>query len=140
MLPEQLRNAFQDTVTPRPDAVLSPVLVATALNPSNLAIQPTDVFDNPLGRLYGAFTYDNLQDGVRWSALWYHGDNVVCFETKPWDGGTGGYGYTECLPEGGWLEGSYEIQVFIGDQWKSSARFEVRGAPATATPSPSATP
>ena len=55
------------------------------------------------------------------------------FDHGVWDGGTGGYGYTECLPEGGWAEGSYEVQVFIGDQWKSSARFDVLGDPATAT-------
>lgn len=135
VLPERLLLLFQDTVTPRPEALLSPVLVSTRLNASNLAVEPSESFDNPVGKLFGAFTYDGLDDGVRWSALWYLGDTILCFETKPWDGGTGGYGYTECDPEGGWPAGTYEIQVFIGTKWMVSGRFEIRGEPATATPS-----
>ena len=132
-LPERLLLVFQDTVTPRPEAVLSPILVAVRLTAFNIPVRPAEVFDNPLGRLYGAFSYDHLDNGVRWTALWYLDGEAVCFETKPWDGGTGGYGYTECLPEGGWAEGEYEIQIFIGTTWQESTRFEMRGTPPTAT-------
>ncbi len=132
-LPERLLLAFQDTVTPRPEAVLSPILVAQRLTGFNIPIRPAEVFDNPVGRLYGAFSYDHLDNGVRWTALWYLNGEPVCFETKPWDGGTGGYGYTDCLPEGGWAEGEYEIQIFIGTTWQVSTRFGIRGAPPTLT-------
>jgi hypothetical protein len=140
MLPEAAQLVFQDTITPDPDAALSPILVATRLTNFNIPIKPAEAFDNPVGRLYGAFSYDHMTDGVRWSAVWYRDGTPICFETKPWDGGTGGYGYTECLPEGGWPEGSYEIQMFVGTQWRVSARFEIRGAPPTATVTPSPTP
>jgi hypothetical protein len=133
VLPETLLLAFQDTVTPRPEAVLSPILVAQRLTNFNIPIRPAEVFDNPVGRLFGAFSYDHLDNGVRWSALWYLDGDPVCFETKPWDGGTGGYGYTDCLPEGGWAEGRYEIQIFIGTTWQVSTVFEIRGDPPTAT-------
>ncbi len=141
MLPESLLLLFQDAVTPRPEAVLSPILVATSLTNFNIPIQPAEAFDNPVGRLYGAFSYDHMTDGIRWSALWYHDGQPVCYDgTKPWDGGTGGYGYTECFPEDGWSEGEYEIQVFIGTQWQVSARFQIRGAPPTRTLTPSPIP
>jgi type VI secretion system secreted protein VgrG len=139
-LPESLQLLYQDDITPEPEAILSPILVATSLTSFNIPIDPAEAFDNPVGRLYGAFSYDHMTDGVRWSAFWNSGEETVCFETKPWDGGTGGYGYTDCLPEGGWPEGEYEIQVFIGTEWEVSTRFQIRGALATATLTATATP
>ena len=124
---------YQDDPTPQPEAVLSPILVATRLTNFNIPIEPADSFDNPVDRLYGAFSYDHMNDGVRWTAFWNRGGETICFETKPWDGGTGGYGYTDCLPEGGWPEGEYEIQIFVGAEWEVSTRFLIRGDRPTAT-------
>jgi hypothetical protein len=140
MLPESLRMLYQDDITPEPEAVLSPIQVTTRLTDFNIPIQPAATFDNPVGRLYGAFSYDHMTDGVRWTAFWNLDGETICFETKPWDGGTGGYGYTDCLPDGGWREGEYEIQIFIGTDWEVSSRFTVRGEPPTATLTPSPTP
>jgi hypothetical protein len=68
--------------------------------------------------------------------LWYRGEEVVCFESKLWDGSTGGYGFTDCTPEA-WIPGEYEVRMFVGELWKVSARFTVLGAGTpTATPSP----
>ncbi len=134
-LPERLQVFFQETVTPRPEVVFSPILIAERLTPGNLAIDPKEEFDQPPAVLYGAFSYDNLDNGVRWTALWYFGDEITCYESKPWDGGTGGYGYTECSPPEGWRVGEYEVQMFAGTQWRVSARFTVTAIRPTATPS-----
>jgi hypothetical protein len=139
VLPEQIRVLIRETVTPRPDAVFSPIQVATSLDNGNRAINPADTFDNPLAKLYGAFTYNNLQDGVVWTAIWYRGDEVVCFESMDWEDGTGGFGFTDCQP-GQWFPGDYEIQMFLGEEWKVSTRFSVVGEPPTATSTPSRTP
>jgi hypothetical protein len=137
-IPDDLMVLFNQTVTPDPRAVLSPIDVATRLDRSNQAINPSDNFIAPNGSLYGAFTYNFMQDGVRWTAIWYHQGEVACTDTSVWDGGTGGFGYTECDPKGGWLPGNYEIQMFVGTQWKVSARFDVLSG--TATPTLSVTP
>lgn len=134
-IPDDIRVLFRETVTPDPRAALSPIDVAARLDRSNRAVQPADSFVTPTGKLYGAFTYNFMQDGVRWTAIWYLGSAVICLETKPWDGGTGGFGYTECEPQAGWQPGSYEIQMFVGTEWKVSARFEVLSG----TPTPTAT-
>lgn len=131
-LPGEIRVLIRESQTPLPDAVFSPLLIARRLNNQNEAINPQEDFEQPLGRLYGAFTYNNLVDGVRWTAVWRLGEEVVCIETQLWDGGTGGYGYTECELER-WLPGEYEIQLFYGEEWMVSTRFEVLGEPATAT-------
>ena len=135
-IPEAITVLFRETVTPRPESVFSPIEVARRLDRLNRALNPAEAFENPVGILYGAFTYDFLDDGVRWTALWYRGDRIVCSETKPWEDGTGGYGYAECAPAGGWEPGEYELRIFLGETWKVSARFRVSGLP---PPSPSPT-
>lgn len=123
-LPEEVRILIQETTTPDPEAVFSPIQVAKRLDGFNRAINPQDDFTAVEGRLYGAFSYNNLQDGIRWTAIWLFEGEVVCLETQAWDGGTGGYGYTECEPET-WQAGRYDIQIFFGEEWKVSTYFEV---------------
>jgi hypothetical protein len=125
-LPAEIQILIRETQTPVPDAVFSPMLIARRLDNLNQAVNPQEDFEQPINRLYGAFTYNNLQDGVRWTAVWRLGNEVVCIETLPWDGGTGGYGYTECELDK-WDFGEYEIQIFYGQVWKVSTRFEVVG-------------
>jgi hypothetical protein len=136
VIPEDIRVLFRETVTPDARAALSPIDVATRLDHSNRAVKPSTSFVAPDGKLYGAFTYNFMQDGVRWTSIWYRGETIVCLESKPWDGGTGGFGYTECLPTAGWQPGEYEIQMFVGTEWKVSVRFGILSG----TPTPSATP
>lgn len=138
-LPTSVEILLQESITPNPEALFSPISVARRLDNQNSAIGPDVEFENPIRRLYGAFTYDRLQDGVRWTAIWYFGEDIVCLETIPWDGGTGGHGYTECEPEQ-WLPGEYEIQVFYAQTWVVSARFVVIGDPPTPTPTFTPTP
>lgn len=135
-LPEAMLVTFRETVTPSPDAVFSPIVIATRLDGFNRPLDGSAIFTRPPRRLLGAFTYDGLSDGVRWSALWWRGEALVCRESKPWDGGTGGYGYTECEPETGWAPGEYEVQMFLGETWWTSSRFSVADPNSTATPTP----
>jgi hypothetical protein len=133
-LPEPILVTFHETITPGTSAALSPILVATRLDGFNRPLDARTEFEQTARRLFGAFTYDGLQDGLRWTAIWRRGATIVCLESKPWDGGTGGYGYTECAPQAGWEPGEYEIQMFLGEVWWVSARFTILGA--TATPAP----
>jgi hypothetical protein len=132
VLPQAISVLVRSTVTPPAEAAFSPIDVATRLRENNQAINPSDDFENPLGRLYGAFTYNNLVDGVQWAALWYREGEIVCIENQTWTDGTGGFGYTECQPRV-WLPGDYEIQMFLGERWMVSKHFTVVGEPPTPT-------
>jgi hypothetical protein len=86
-----------------------------------------------------------MTPGAQWSALWYRNGELLFYESIPWNGGTGGYGYTEWKPPSdSWLPGIYEVQIFIGMELVESAgsTFTVTGTPATAAPSltPTRTP
>jgi hypothetical protein len=72
---------------------------------------------------------------VQWSALWYRDGELVHYETATWAGGTGGYGLVRWEPgEEFWLPGEYQVQMFVGLEWKVVGRFIVEGEPNTATP------
>jgi hypothetical protein len=128
-------------VTPNADAAFSPIQVTWQVDSNIQPISPTDTFILPVERLYGAFSYNNMKDGVQWTAIWKLQGEIICVESIPWDGGTGGYGYTEC-EQAEWDEGEYEIQIFVGEQWKISTRFEIlRELPeVTTTPDLTSTP
>ncbi len=139
-VPLAIENQFTSSVTPNPDAVFSPLQFANALDDNFLPINPSLVFQNPIGHIYAQFTYDKMIPGAQWTAVWYQGTELVYYETKPWDGGTGGIGYTDWNPEPYlWLPTEYEVQIFVGYTWKTSGRFTVEGQPPTAIPSPTAT-
>ena len=134
-VPTEVYVQFTSVVTPNPDAVFSKPKIAKALDKDHLPVDPAATFENPLGKLYGAFSYDKMTDRSQWTALWVRlADNVVvCFESIPWNGGTGGYGYTECSPTTMWMPGDYMVQIFVGVTYKVGTYFSVTGNPPTPT-------
>ncbi len=136
-VPLAIEANFESVVTPSPDSVFSPLAFTQALDENYQPVNPSDIFKNPVGHLYAQFSYDKMQVGVQWTAIWYRGNEIVNFETKPWDGAVGGFGYTDWNPSPDqWLPGEYEVQIFVGPAWKQSGRFTVEGEPPTPPPSP----
>jgi hypothetical protein len=143
-LPVAIEALFQGEMTPNPDAIFTAIQFSTEFDGAN-PIDPKTVFELPIQTMYGGFDYNNTIPGVQWTALWYRDGKLVCYETKPWDGGTGGSGgYTECsesdiIDGSGWQPGGYEVQIFMGYEWMSVSRFIVIGSP-DETPAPEGTP
>jgi len=137
-LPSEIGAQFTSQVTPNPNAVFSPLTFAQGINlQTYFAIDAGTVFANPVNGIYAIFSYDGMLPDVQWTALWYRGDELVHFETKPWDGATGGYGFTEWIPDAEeWLPGRYQVRIFVGMEPKVVSEFEVTGDPSTSTPTP----
>ena len=145
ILPSGILAEFTSEITPNPNSVFSPILFSTRMDEeTRQPISPAETFNNPVGKLIGTYSYNNMLAGAQWTVIWYRlaDGEVICYETVPWAGSTGGYGYVECEPiSTAWQPGEYEVQMFIGDVWLVSGRFNVAGDPPTptATPSPSRT-
>ncbi len=143
-LPAAVLGLFQSDVTPNPEAVFSPLQFTTSCTDLT-SINTATVFQNPVRYICGVFTYDNMVPGSQWTAIWFRDGKLVagCLDTHPWDGGVGGYGYADCeLPADEWLAGTYQVQIFVGEEWKLVGEFILQGDPPTTTPtrSPSPTP
>ncbi|MGB9668945.1 MAG: hypothetical protein ACPL3P_05270 [Anaerolineales bacterium] len=139
-VPLAIEARFEATVTPNPDAVFSGLIFTQGIDALYQPVAPGTEFKNPVGHLYAVFSYDNMVDGSQWTALWYRNGELVYFETRPWDGGTGGYGYTDWDPAPSeWLPGNYEVQIFNGLLFKTSGQFTVVGTPPTPAPTSTST-
>ena len=134
-VPAPIQALFQSTVTPNADVVFSPIDFTTA-GSEYPAVDAGTVFQNPVGHVFGIFTYDGMVPGAQWTALWFREGELAHYETKAWDGGTGGSGFTDWNPPTDqWLPGIYRVQLFVGDRFVVAGRFLVQGDPPTAVPS-----
>jgi len=145
-IPIAVEARFEGRLTPPPDAAFSPLIFTNiGLDDDYNPIGPGVQFTNPVGHLYAVFSYARLEDDIQWSALWYQGNNLVHYESLPWNGGSGGIGYTDWDPAPDtWQPGEYVIQIFLGTDFQISGSFTVTGDPPTSTvtltPSASSTP
>jgi hypothetical protein len=136
-LPLPVLALFQSNVTPNPQAVFSSIQFTNSGN-KYPAVSPATVFQNPVGHLWGIYSYDKMLPGVQWTAIWYRDGTQVNLETHPFGGSTGGSDYADWNPPAyEWLPGNYEVVIFVGEDWKTVGRFIVRGNP---PPSPTITP
>lgn len=113
------------TVTPPAGAVIANARVGRFNDCVSERGVATTFTPNPKP-LYVLFDYDGWLPGVRWSNVWTRAGEVIYTETLLWDGSTGGCGFAE-YDHGGqeWMEGNYEVQIFVGDQWVGSTQFTI---------------
>ena len=138
-LPLAVEMLFESTTTPNPEAVFSDFTFTDGLDSQYRPLKPGEVFQNPIAHMYAVFSYDQMVVSSQWTALWYREEELVHYETIPWNGGSGGLGFTDWAPDPSeWLPGEYEVQIFVGEVFRKSGRFLVEGTPPS--PLPSATP
>jgi type VI secretion system secreted protein VgrG len=139
-IPLAIEIQFESTVTPNPDSIFSQLTFTDGLDEQYRPLRPGTVFQNPITHMYAVFSYDRMLDGAQWTALWYRGEELVHYESIPWNGGSGGLGFTDWEPDPSeWYPDEYEVQIFVGLQWKVSGQFIVEGDPPTPAPSPTPT-
>lgn len=142
MIPDLLKTEIKTPVGVDAQAVFSPIVFSTQTK-NSVVINTTDTFTLPISEMYGGYTFDKMATGVQWSAVWLYEGNVICFETTAWNFAPGGSGYTNACnnktPAVEWLPGDYEVQIFVGQTWKTSGRFTILGNEQPAVLTPSAT-
>lgn len=145
-VPAAVEVRFEGRLTPPAEAAFSPLVFTNiGLDEEYSPVGPGIQFTNPVGHLYGVFSYAQMADDIQWTALWYRDGELVYYETMPWNGGSGGIGYTDWDPSPElWLPGDYTVQLFLGFDFQVSGEFSVVGQPSTPTvtltPFPVATP
>jgi hypothetical protein len=146
-LPSEVQSRFESTITPQAPPTFSALVFGRNLDENFQLEEVASEFENPITEIFGVFSYDKMTPGAQWTALWYRNGELVFFETLPWNGGTGGYGYTSWAPASNeWQPGTYEVQLFVGTEWvpDASGTFTVTGDPptptASTTPTRTATP
>ena len=138
-IPENIQKRFHASITPAFDARIGGLRFATEVNNSQ-PVGPSTSFLNPIKKMYAVFSYARMLPGTQWTVLWYLDGELVHFETKIWQDEESGLGFAlfEQSPYK-WQPGQYEVQIYVGTQFKISGAFTLTGAPSTITPTPTAT-
>lgn len=124
-VPESIATQFEGTLEPGSNIIFSQISFSDAIDEYYQPIEARITFSGPLETVYGSFTYNNMQPGLQWSAIWVNPNGeVVCYETEVWGDYTGGYGYTSCrYDEETWVEGEFQVQMFLGMVWWQTNTF-----------------
>ena len=141
-LPQSISSLFESSVTPDPGTAFSPLTFSRTLDVETYNLGGVGAtFANPVGQIYATFSYDQMLPGVQWTAIWYREGELVNFETLPWNGGTGGLGFTEWTASAEeWTPGFYQVQIFVGEELAVLGEFSVEGGVLTSTPTQTSTP
>jgi type VI secretion system secreted protein VgrG len=142
-LPDVVQTAIKTPVGVDNNAIFSVIEFSTQID-KGVLFNTTDVFNLPISQMYAGFSWDKMALGVQWSAVWLYEGEVICFESEPWKDSTGGYaGYSDAcnsqLTPDQWKPGNYEVQIFVGQTFKTSGRFLIAGGDQV-EPTPSLTP
>ncbi|HEY5902839.1 MAG TPA: hypothetical protein VIU39_09810, partial [Anaerolineales bacterium] len=138
-LPISIEAIFKGTVTPAADLKIGTLRFATEMRGLQ-PVGPGNRFSNPIKRMYGVFSYQNMQPGTQWTALWYLNGELKHFETKVWDSAASGLSAAVWeQPSEQWTPGTYDLHIFAGTQWKASGSFTLTGNPPPASPTRTAT-
>lgn len=144
-IPDVVQTAIKTPVGVDTKAEFSVIQFSTQIKNSKV-INPSDIFTLPISQMYGSYTYDKMVTGVQWTAVWLFEGKVICYKTTRWTLSSSGAGFTDAcnkqLSPNQWKPGNYEVQVFVGQTWKSSGKFTIVNSQqsTTASPSPSITP
>ena len=112
-IPPAIEALFSSDVTPNPDAVFSPLQFSTVYENFE-CVAPSTTFVNPIRSMTACFSYNNMSAGVQWTAMWYRDGELVHYETLPWDGTTGGLGYSQWAPSPSeWESGTYKHRFYL---------------------------
>ncbi|MFH1185627.1 MAG: NBR1-Ig-like domain-containing protein [Chloroflexota bacterium] len=139
VMPIAVQAMIQGTVTPAFDTQFGRLRFSTEINNYAL-VAPGETFRNPIKQMYSVFTYQPIGVKVEWTALWYQNRELKHVDTTSWKDFPSGVAVVSWLrPASEWEAGEYEVQVFVGTDWKASGRFLLDGEPPTITASPPAT-
>lgn len=138
-LPLSLEIMVISSITPQVSASIGDVRFSDRLI-DMLPVGNRIEWDNPLHRMYASFEYSHMTYGAQFTALWFRNGELIYFESGPWQAGGHGRGYSKWEPAPHeWHAGDYEVQFFVGTEWKATGTFTVISEPLPPTLTPTAT-
>lgn len=114
-LPEAF-NRFDSTAEMPATTDLGTLAFSTEVTVDYDAIDPSLVFGEGSYTLFATFDYKDMADGVEWAWIWRHNGKIIDGGNELWAYGDEGPGYIYLNPEEGFLEGTYSLEIWVGEQ------------------------
>jgi hypothetical protein len=110
------------SITPEPDAQITITALDDQISSDYQAITPRSTFDTGTTRIYLFVQFQNMTPGVLWRRELYYDNSLLEEHSYLWGSETQGDGYFFFGSGSGFVPGSYEVRLYIGD---SSAPISV---------------
>jgi hypothetical protein len=120
----QLTPAPSDQEPPR-GATIELVEAASGVTPDHTPIEPGTEFAVGIERIYFFVQFDNMENGVAWTRILYREGIPIQGQSYRWSLGESGESYFFFGDADGYLPGSYEARIFIGEDEASRFSFTV---------------
>jgi hypothetical protein len=117
---------IESPVTSSPDATFKLTAISTGISSSLEPVDAGTFFSSGQPRIYVFFTFSNMADGQSWSQVLLLDGNVIRNGTDAWNLGDKGPAYYRFEAPGGFPQGSYQIQLYIGDKLAAQGAFTLR--------------
>ncbi len=117
---------------PAPTSVqMGPIAFATQISDGRKPVSPTSVFSDTVNRVYAAFPYSGMRNGLTWTQIWYFNDVEFSRGEEIWEWGSADRSYVFTNPVGA---GDYRLELYVNDDLVASGAFVVRGPVAVGGP------
>lgn len=123
-LPEQY-NKIEPSVELLEDTEIGKITFSTDITSDYRAIEAGQRFVEGYFTLYATFDYSDMADGMSWSWVWRRNGQVIEGGNQLWTYGDDGPGYVYFRPEEGFLQGQYELEVWVNDELMAQSDFLV---------------
>ena len=123
-LPEQY-DQLEPEATLQTNTSLGEISFSTEISDDYQALEAGRRFGKGFFTLYATFAYDGMSDGMTWSWVWRHNNQVVDGGNQMWTYGDEGPGYVYFQPEEGFQLGDYSLEVWVNDKLMAQSNFTV---------------
>lgn len=123
-LPDQY-NQLKPEIDLRADTSIGEISFSTQISSDYQALEAGRRFGKGFFTLYATFAYDGLADGMTWSWVWRHNNQVVDGGNQVWAYGKEGPGYVYFQPDEGFQLGDYSLEVWVNDTLMAQSNFTV---------------
>lgn len=110
---------------------LGPIAFTTQVGDRREPVNPTTVFSDTVNRVYAAFPYSGMRNGLTWTQIWYFNDAEFSRGEETWEWGSADRSYVFTKPVGA---GNYRLELYVNDDLVASSAFTVRGPVAVGGP------
>ncbi len=101
---------------------MGPIAFSASVNDKREAENPTDVFDTKTKKVFAAFPYRGMKNGVPFSVIWYYQNSEIVRDDFEWDWGSRGQSYFFVRLRNA---GVYKVEFRINDEIIAEDSFKV---------------
>jgi hypothetical protein len=119
-------TTIEAPVTTSPDATITLETISTGISSSLEPVDAGTFFSSGQPRIYFFISFSNMSNGQSWARALLLDGTVIRTVTEAWNQGVEGNAYYWFEAAGGFPQGSYEAQFYVGDKLVAKGAFTLR--------------